>query len=549
MTKPIDSLDFSMFGTADYVNIILQRSEVLEGVQHRGRIINQWTNGESQELAVLAAEANTDLARRAMRDVAQEFEDLADVLSETPPTRIADIGCGYAFFDLIAADRFGAEIDLIDVETKDDRHFGFDDRARAQSNLSRAVKFLTSNGVKKSRITATNPSAAQLDDLETVDLAVSFLGCGFHYSVEAYMSFFQQNVAAGGRIILDIRKAREAEQLEMLASLGKVTVLSEVGNRKRVMVQKPAEGETQELGELSKTDWRDHLKELGEVEGFFEELGDQHSALYVDKGDTLIVTFENLDHVYNFTGDRMPWGYGFVTGRGWSMLGLMAHDWTWYRDEAVFDFFDRLRDEGFFDKFKKVVFYGASMGGYAAAAFSAAAPNATVILISPQATLDRQIAPWEHRYLKAWSRNFKDRYGYAPDLVAQAKDVYLFYDPRMPQDAMHATLFNSENIQKFTCKFFGHRMASLWVQMGVLKTVIDGCLDGTITREGFYKLMRKRRDTGRYMREFLDMLEAKGNPWRVAYYCQAVLNRRRGPKFRIALKNAQEQMKAKRRRR
>lgn len=549
MTKPMDTLDFSMFGTADYVNIILQRSEVLEGVAHRGRIINQWTNGESQELAVLAAEANTALAQRAMRDVAQEFEALADVLAQTPPTRIADIGCGYAFFDLIAAQRFGASIDLIDVESAEDRHFGFDDRARAQSNLDRAVAFLTRNGIAASDVTATNPSAAQLDDLQQVDLAVSFLGCGFHYSVQAYMDFFASKVSPGGRIILDIRKARETDELDLLASLGKVTVLSETGNRKRVMVQKPAEGESPEITELSKSDWRDNLKELGEAEGFFEELGDQHSALYVDKGDTLIVTFENLDHVYDFTGDRMPWGYGFVTGRGWSMLGMMAHDWTWYRDEAVFDFFDRLRDEGFFDKFKKVVFYGASMGAYAAASFSAAAPGATVILISPQATLDRQIAPWEYRYLKAWRRNFKDRYGYAPDHVAAAKDVYLFYDPRMAQDAMHATLFTGDNIHKYTCKFFGHRMASLWVQMGVLKTVIDSCLDGTINRTDFYKLMRKRRDTGRYMREFLDTLEAKGNPRRVAYYCEAVLNRRRGPKFRNALQAAREAMKTRRKRR
>jgi len=34
----------------------------------------------------------------------------------------------------------------------------------------------------------------------------------------------------------------------------------------------------------------------------------------------------------------------------------------------VHDFFDELRDSGFFERFKQVVFYGASMGGYAAVA-------------------------------------------------------------------------------------------------------------------------------------------------------------------------------------
>lgn len=301
--------------------------------------------------------------------------------------------------------------------------------------------------------------------------------------------------------------------------------------------------------DLPKGDWRRGLHQLGAERGFYEELGDQHSALFVEGGDTLIVTFENLDHVYNFTEDRMPWGYSFVTGRGWSMLGMMAHDWTWYRDEAVFDFFDRLRDDGFFNRFKKVVFYGASMGGYAAASFSSAAPGATVVLISPQATLCREIAPWEHRYVKAWRRDFGSRYGYAPEHLKHAEKAFLFFDPRMAQDAMHATLFQGDNLTKFRCRFFGHRMASLWQQMGVLKEVIDECVDGTLTRQRFYVLMRKRRLSGRYMREFLDKLETQDKPARIAYFCQALLNRRRGPRFRRALKDAEARLARRKKRR
>ncbi|SHH46378.1 hypothetical protein [Cognatishimia maritima] len=280
------------------------------------------------------------------------------------------------------------------------------------------------------------------------------------------------------------------------------------------------------------------LAQLGAEYGFFETLGDQHSALFIEGNDTLIVTFENLDHVYRYTDDRMPWGHSFVTGQGWSMLGMMAHDWTWYRDEAVYDFFDRLRDEGFFARFKRVVFYGASMGGYAAATFSAAAPGSTVILISPQATLCRETAPWEQRYLKGWSRNFNTRYGYAPDHLRAAEQAYLFFDPRIAPDAMHATLFQGDNLIKFRCRFFGHRMASLWLQMGVLKEVITSCVDGSLTRLKFFQLMRTRRTSGRFMREFLETVEAKNNPRRTAYFCQAVLNRRKGPRFRQALKRA-----------
>lgn len=294
--------------------------------------------------------------------------------------------------------------------------------------------------------------------------------------------------------------------------------------------------------EASPDEWRAHLEEIGAREGFFRQIGDRHSALYVQRGDTLIVTFENLDHVYERGIDRMPWGYGFVAANGWSMLGMMAHGFTWYRDEDVYAFFDDLRDSGFFERFERVIFYGASMGGYAAAAFSAAAPGATVITISPQATLSREIAPWETRYRKAWRRDFSTRYGYAPDMVAEARQMVLFYDPVEPLDAMHAALFSGPNVMKLRCRYFGHRIASMWVRMGVLKPIIHDCVDGTMTPARFYAYLRGRRDDMKYQRAMLGRLQQAGNPARIATLCEAILARRGAPRFRQALKVARAEM-------
>lgn len=292
----------------------------------------------------------------------------------------------------------------------------------------------------------------------------------------------------------------------------------------------------------NKDQWRENLRDIGAAEGFYEELGPKHTALHVGRGDTLIVTFENLDDVYEGGESKMPWGFGFVEKRGWSMLGMMAHDWTWYRDEAVYDFFDRLRDEGFFKQFKRVVFYGASMGGYAAAAFSACVPGAGVVIIAPQATLSRQIAPWETRYRKAWRQDYSTRYGYAPDMVKTAEYVYVFYDPLQPLDSMHAALFRGDNIRKMRCRYFGHRIASMWIKLGILTPVVEGAIEGTLTDRDFYRMLRKRREERRYQREMVDRLEKAGKPARVAQYCEAVLAREPGPKFRKALRKAREQM-------
>lgn len=289
---------------------------------------------------------------------------------------------------------------------------------------------------------------------------------------------------------------------------------------------------------MGRQEWREKLGQMGREEGFYEDLGDEHTALFVRRGSTLIVTFENLDHVFERNDTRLPWAFDYVETRNWSILGLMAHDWTWYRDASVYDLFDRLRDEGFFKGFERVVFYGASMGGYAAATFSSAAPGSTVIAISPQATLDRDIARWETRYLKVWRRNFTDRYGYAPDNVAHADKVHLFFDPTAQLDAMHASLFQSDNVIKYRCRFMGHRIASLWTSMGILKNVVEEGIDGTLDRHKFYGWMRKRKDSTRYQKELLARIENLERPKLLIQYCQYILSKRRAPAFRHAMRKA-----------
>ncbi|MDJ1008305.1 MAG: phosphoadenosine phosphosulfate reductase [Paracoccaceae bacterium] len=297
---------------------------------------------------------------------------------------------------------------------------------------------------------------------------------------------------------------------------------------------------------MSRAETRAVHERLGAEKGFHRALGEEHSALFVEGGATLLVTFENLDHVTDHTEDRLPWGYSFVTGQGWSLLGLMAHGWTWYRDEAVFDFFDELRDGGFFGRFDRVVFYGASMGAYAAATFARAAPGATVIAISPQATLSREVAPWETRYRRVWRRDFSaaSRYGYAPDGAAAANRAYLFYDPSAPLDAMHAALFQAPSVERYYCRRMGHRIASLWLNMGILKPVVTDCVDGRMTRVAFYRYLRRRRDSERYERALLEVVQRRGRPDLVRRLCRAVLSRRRGPRFRKALRQAEAELRA-----
>jgi hypothetical protein len=234
--------------------------------------------------------------------------------------------------------------------------------------------------------------------------------------------------------------------------------------------------------------------------------------LFVPRSDTLVVTFDNLDLAMGKREDRRPWGFGFIEKQGWSMLGVMAEGWTWYRDPWVWAQFDALAAEGFFDRFRRVVFYGASMGGYAACAFSAACPGADVVAISPQSTLDRALVPWETRYRTAWGRDFSGRYGDAAVASRAAGRVALLYDPYETLDAAHAARFDGPNVVRLRAPLLGHRLGSSLLQMGILTPIILGALNGTLEEVAYYRLLRARRDFQRYQRELFRKAVARGRP-------------------------------------
>ncbi|MEP1202109.1 alpha/beta hydrolase family protein [Tateyamaria sp.] len=294
--------------------------------------------------------------------------------------------------------------------------------------------------------------------------------------------------------------------------------------------------------------WTDTLSGIGEENGFFRQLGDMHNALYIKGDKTLVVTFDNLDDARQDKDGQMPWGSNFVSSQGWSSLGIGAHGWTWYRDEAVLDFFDELRDAGFFDQFDTVVFYGISMGGYAASVFCAAAPGAKVIAMNPQATLDRSVTScWETRYRRSWRRDFSGRYSFGPDQSANASVVYLIFDPLGAQDAMHAALFQNDNVVKIRCRHFGHRLASVLTNMGILKDTVEICVNETPKAHQIYKLLTVRKSFPGYQKSVLNKLLERKKPLLIHRWSRKVIemsgNNNR-PHFRRAMKQAAEALRA-----
>ena len=236
----VAELSFDAFAPQDLVNLIMQRSEIIHDQPRSGRIIRAWSSGNAAPALALVHERGVELARRAAAIILLEYLEIRHVIEKANPRSVADIGCGYAMFDLFLWKDHKCNLNLIDLETSEERHFGYDETGAAYSSLSVARAFLLENGVDKDDITCLNPRADDLDRIAPIDLAMSYISCGYHYPVQTYGHFFNDVVAKDGAIILDLRSRRLSEGLGFLEYFGEVSTLVDAasGSAKRVLVQK-----------------------------------------------------------------------------------------------------------------------------------------------------------------------------------------------------------------------------------------------------------------------------------------------------------------------
>lgn len=283
--------------------------------------------------------------------------------------------------------------------------------------------------------------------------------------------------------------------------------------------------------QLSGADWRSMIADFGEEEGFWEPLGDRHGALFVDAGQgVLLVTFED-GHAVRDNPDQLPEAVRLARANGWSCLTLIAEGETWWRDPALFRFFDRQVDDAFFEDFDRVIFYGAGPAGYAAAAYSVTAPGAVVLALAPRATMDDRVREWDTRHPVARRLSFSGRYAYAPDMTEGAGRTFVAYDPTESVDAMHASLFHRPWTTFLRMRRLGQRPEQALRRMGLLDQVIVAAATGKLTVQGFASLMRARRTYGPYLKRLLNINANAEEPWREALVCRSVVRRMNVPPF------------------
>ncbi|WP_108387110.1 phosphoadenosine phosphosulfate reductase [Yoonia sediminilitoris] len=292
---------------------------------------------------------------------------------------------------------------------------------------------------------------------------------------------------------------------------------------------------------LDKNDWFSQIDDICDEHGFFEHLGPAHFAGFLEAGNKLFVTFENVDQIIAHNKDAEPRGFAFARNDGWSHLALFSVSNSWFRDREVYDLFDRLSDDGFFDGFEHILFHGTGAAGYAAAAFSVAAPGATVLAVRPQATLDPAITGWDKRFFDQRRQSFSTRYGYAPDMIEAASDVFIAYDPLQSLDAMHAVLFRNPNVTLLPCRFMGGQLEQAFERMEIHDVMISLAMDHKLDRCRFNHLLRARKYDEGYASAVVTSLLQQGHRKLAKLVCSYMLLRGKQAFFEDTLRRLNEQ--------
>lgn len=262
---------------------------------------------------------------------------------------------------------------------------------------------------------------------------------------------------------------------------------------------------------LDRSGWLGRLSDIGRNHGFFERIGAEHLALFVQEGDTLVVSFDRATRVFAEERDGLPLGFEAVQKREWSLLSILSTGDNWFRAPDLMAFFDSLKASGFFDSFSQVIFLGfGPANGHAACAYASAAPGAMVLTSAPAATLDPELAGFDRRFRRDRARDFT-RYGDAAALAATAREVVLLYDPTDGVSAAHAAQFRAPCITRVPLRFAGPAPHRLIAAGGLLMPLLRALANGRLTRARVAELTRPvRRADPAYLWRLAQIAQSQG---------------------------------------
>lgn len=295
-----------------------------------------------------------------------------------------------------------------------------------------------------------------------------------------------------------------------------------------------------DLSDLDTDTWLEEFAAIGHEQGFQSALGPDHTMGFVEAGETLLVSFENAGTARDISEAGLPVGFELAFSGAWSSLAVVSHGDSHFDEPEICATLDRLADDGFFDSFAQVVFYGAGPGGYAAARYSAVSPRARVLALQPNGATTPKLADWGD-VVATLQDQIIGGYGYAPAMLDGAEDAFVVYDPRVAHDALHASIFTGANVTKLRMPSLGTTLPRTLNRMGRLHGLLDLLAAGRLNEFTFAQALRARRDDTGYLLRLLTKAEQTGHPELAQAICRYAAPRMQVPRFHRRLRYYQRQ--------
>ncbi|MEO9575374.1 MAG: hypothetical protein ABJ263_04485 [Tateyamaria sp.] len=251
----------------------------------------------------------------------------------------------------------------------------------------------------------------------------------------------------------------------------------------------------------------------------------EHGNLWFEyRSPTLFVTFDNLatlDDPY----PRMPWMYERVEMLGYSILGVQSFSKDWFRQPTSSEQIAALARDGFFSRFDRIVFMGASMGAFGALNFAPFVPGAWVLAFSPQSTMNQKIAPFERRFKYAVKRSNWEEMPFldAAAAVPYIPKIAMLYDPLEREDIRHAARLDGPNVQRLPVAGSTHQAIRLVVKSDALPQMMREFAETGRLGGEFRQNMQARKQVRSWRRAIVQQLENRNHPKLLLEVCVSFL--------------------------
>lgn len=243
----------------------------------------------------------------------------------------------------------------------------------------------------------------------------------------------------------------------------------------------------------------------------FQLAGTEGNLWFERRSDVLIVSFDNLATV-DEGWPRGPWLGGRIADMGYSVLGVQSFAKDWFRQATAPTLLRALEETGFFKDFRRVIFMGASMGGFAALNFAPLVAEARVLAFSPQSTMNKVIAPYEHRFPFSVRKSNWDGMPFldAAAAVPYIRRAVILYDPFVPEDKAHAARMTGPNVQQLRLGHATHEAIRVVLKSGCLPVLLHDLAERDAIGQDFWRQYRGRRDIGKWQRAVTEAM-ARGD--------------------------------------